>query len=361
MPNTAISPPDGDAPGKPLPWRVRAIAALLRSVYFGRVRIVGAQSQPAPRASARLIVASHRNGAIDGYTVLRAFPAASGLISVQLLKHPVLRWLIGGIAVVREKDRQRFGEARATIPDPIEAGCAHLRAGGDLIVFPEGSSEWGHRPLPYQRGAARIARALIDEGAQFEVVPVGLHYMWPDRFRSRAEVLVGAALNLPQRDAGEVDRAFELRLHAVISDALDAVSVNCPDAETFARVEAAARAEAARGGSYAQAFIASQANPPATRAEIPRARRWPWDGLAVAALFLLMAPILLAAWFAGRKADARNTVTLHRMIAGTLVALPWLPCLGVLAWHWPGPMAGWTLLAAWGWWRWPQFVHGEFA
>lgn len=361
MPQTDTPPPNPPPLGQPLPWRVRAIAALLRGFYFGRVRITGARSQPARTAAARLLVASHRNGAIDGYTMLRAFPAASGLISVQLLKHPVLRWLIGGIAVLREKDRQRFGKARAAIPDPIEAGCAHLRAGGDLIVFPEGSSEWGHRPLPYQRGAARMARVLLDEGARFEAVPVGLHYMWPDRFRSRAEVLVGAALALPQRDAGEADRAFELRLHAVISDALDAVSVNCPDADTFARVEAAARAEAACGGSYAQAFIASQANPPATRAEIPRARRWPWDGLAVAAFFLLMAPILLVAWFAGRQADGRNTVTLYRMIAGTLVALPWLPCLGVLAWHWPLPLSGMALLAVFGWWRWPQFVHGELA
>lgn len=340
---------------------MRALAALLRGFYFGRVRITGARSQPARTAAARLIVSSHRNGAIDGYTMLRAFPAASGLISVQLLKHPVLRWMFGGIVVVRDKDRARFRVRRGAFSDPIAAGCAQLRAGGDLIVFPEGSSEWGHRPLPYQRGAARMARLLLEEGTPFDLIPVGLHYARPDALRSRAEVLVGATVALPPRLPEESERTFELRLHAAIAAALDAVSVNCPDADTFAQVEATARAEAARGGSYAQAFIAAQANPPATFAEIPRARRWPWDGLAVAAFFLLMAPILLAAWFAGRKADGRNTVTLYRMIAGTLVALPWLPCLGVLAWHWPLPLSGMALLAVFGWWRWPQFVHGELA
>lgn len=340
---------------------MRALAALLRGFCFGRVRIVGARDRPAPRAAARLIVSSHRNGAVDGYLVLRAFPAATGLVSVQLLRHPLLRWLFGGIVVVRDKDRTRFGRGRRAFADPVEAGCAHLRAGGDLVVFPEGSSTWGHRALPYQRGAARIARVLLDAGAAFEVVPLGLHYARPDAFRSRAEVLVGASLALPTRAPAEADRAFELRLHAALSAALDAVSVNCPDAETFRRVEAEARQRMAQGASYAQAFIAAQSAPPAVVAPMPRARRWPWDGLAVASFCILLAPVLLVAWLAGRKADARNTVTLFRVVAGLPAALLWLPCLALLAWRFPLPMAALTVAAAIGWWRWPRFVRGEAA
>lgn len=361
MPDIADSPRTVAGLGRPLPWRVRVVAALLRGFYFGRVRITGDRSAPARSAAARLLVSSHRNGAIDGYLVLRAFPAASGLVSVQLLKHPVLRWLFGGIVVVREKDRARFRITRRAFSDPVAAGCAHLRAGGDLVVFPEGSSEWGYQPLPYQRGAARMARVLLEEGAHFEVIPLGLHYARPDAFRSRAEVLVGTPLALPSRLPDESGRTFELRLHAAIGAALDAVSVHCPDADTFARVEAAARAEAADGRSYAQAFIAAQANPPAVCTACPRARCWPWDGLAVAGFCVLLAPVLLAAWLAGRRADARNTVTLFRMVAGVLAALLWLPCLAWLAWRWPLPAAGWALLAAWGWWRWPRCVRGEAA
>lgn len=361
MPQTDTPPPNPPPLGQPLPWRVRALAALLRGFCFGRVHITGARSQPARTAAARLIVASHRNGAIDGYLVLRAFPAATGLISVQLRKHPVLRWMFGGIVVVRDKDRARFRVRRGAFSDPIAAGCAQLRGSGDLMVFPEGSSEWGHRPLPYQRGAARMARLLLDEGTPFELVPLGLHYARPDALRSRAEVLVGAPVALPPRLPDEPERAFELRLHALITAALDAVSVNCPDAQTFERVEAEARRQMANGASYAQALIAAQNAPPAELAQTPRTRRWPWDALAVAGFCLLLAPILLVGWLAGRKADARNTVTLFRMVGGALMALAWLPCLALLAWRFPLPLAALALLAALGWWRWPQFVHGERA
>lgn len=350
--------------GRPLRWSVRRLAPLLRGVYFRHVRIVGARRQPSPKRGGRLILSSHRNGAIDGYVVLKAFPGVQGLVSIQLLQHPLLRWLFDGIVVVREKDRQRYGVSSAAFAHPVDAGCAQLRAGGDLLVFPEGSSEWGFRPLPYQRGAARMARVLLDEGITPEIVPVGLHYQAPDRFRSDVEVLVGAPLALPSRENDETDRQWELRIHQAMAEALDAVSVNCPDAESFAAAEAHVEAMARQGRSFAETFIDAQQRlrdgqkladlPPA-----PKPRRWPWDWLAVAAFMLLAAPVLLAARFAGGKADARNTVSFFRIVGGLVAALPWLPCLLLATACWPLPMSALWLLGAAGWWRWPQVMHKE--
>jgi len=227
--------------GRPLPWLHRLISWLLRTLYFGRVRIVGVRKTPTARRGARLIIASHRNGAIDGYQVLRAFPGVQFLTSVQLLRYRLLRLMFTGIPVVREKDRQRYDIRRSAYGSPVDAGYAHLLAGGDLAVFPEGSSEWGPHPLPYQRGAARIARRLLQAGVSLEVVPLGLFYVAPDYFRSHAEVYVGAPVVLPAR-GDTTEREWELRLHETMSDALDAVSVRCPDQASFATVEAAARA-----------------------------------------------------------------------------------------------------------------------
>jgi 1-acyl-sn-glycerol-3-phosphate acyltransferase len=244
--------------GHPLPWQHRMVAWLLRGFYFGRIGIVGSTSKPTPLRGGRLIVSSHRNGAIDGYNVLRAFPGVQFLTSVQLLRSVLLRLMFTGIPVVREKDRERYGIQRAAFGNPVDAGCAHLRAGGDLAIFPEGSSEWGYRPLPYQRGAARIACTLLTEGVPVEIVPVGLHYPAPDRFRSGAEVWVGEPITLPARSDDEAERAWENRVHATIAAALDEVSVNCQHAAEFAAAETYATAQATNGHSYAEAFLDAQ-------------------------------------------------------------------------------------------------------
>lgn len=349
------------AGGRPLRWWIPLLARLLHGFYFGRIRIVGAHRQSVPRRGGRLIVSSHRNGAIDGYTVLRAFPGVQGLVSIQLLQHPLLRWMFDGIAVVRDKDRERYGIHRATFAHPVDAGCAQLRTGGDLVIFPEGSSEWGWRPLPYQRGAARIARTLLTEGVSLEVVPLGLHYQAPDRFRSHVEVLVGAPMQLPARGIDETDRDWERRIHQSITTALDAVSVNCPDPDAFAAAEAWATERAEAGESYAQALIDAQQRLQTLPSLQPRrrARAWPWDWFAVAAFMLLAAPVLLAGRFAGGKADARNTVSFFRITGGVVAAAAWLPCLLLATWLWPMPLLALWLLAALGWWRWPRVMHRE--
>jgi hypothetical protein len=63
----------------------------------------------------------------------------------------------------------------------------------------------------------------------------------------------------------------------------------------------------------------------------------------------LLAPVMLIGFLAGRKADARNTVTFFRMVGGFAAALPWLPVLIVLCGYFPLPMLCWIVLAAAGW------------
>nr|WP_199044065.1 1-acyl-sn-glycerol-3-phosphate acyltransferase [Dyella sp. ASV24] len=347
------------ATGASLPLRYRVVAWLLRSLYFGRIDVVG--SIP-PAKGARLVVCSHRNGAIDGYTVLRAFPRAQFLISVQLLRSRLLRWMFTGIPVVRDKDRERYGIQRSAFDDPVDAGCAHLRAGGDLVVFPEGSSEWGYRPLPYQRGAARMACRLLAEGSSVTVLPVGLHYARPDGFRSHVEIMQGPAITLPTREDDEAQRSWENRVHEAIGRALDAVSVNCRSEAQFASVEASARFSLASGESYAEALLAAQVKPelapppPTTRSSL---LHWLGDALPLACLILSCFPIALAAAVAGSKADARNTVTFFRMVGGFVAGLIWLPLVVAMTiWH-PLPALTLITLAAIGWWRYPRMFPQE--
>lgn len=379
-----------------LSLRHRIINAAMRTVYFGRIRVLDLSTNPdsqspksasspaevAPTSGAdrpttpdsssttavdrlirrpRLIIASHRNGAIDGHQVLAAFPHAQFLVSIHLLRHWFLRLFIAGIPVVRPKDVERYGLDPASVASPVEAGLAHLRRGGDLGIFPEASSEWGHRPQPYKSGAARIACALIADGIDVEVIPVGLFYSTPDRFRSRAEVVRGPAVTIPDRD-GREDKEWEAAVASAMGAALDVVSVNCPDEATFTAVEAHAlnRARRTPGGkaSYAQAFlelqnaagsVAPKTGGATSANTVAKPRTYPvirWIGFLAMWLF---APILVAAAVAGSRADGRNTVTFFRILSGFAAVMVWIQVLIIAAFFWPAVIGAGVLSGVLGW------------
>ena len=131
----------------------RFVARLLRNFYF-RVRVVGSPCAARPRT---LVVSSHRNGAIDGYLVLAAFPRAVFLASAQLLRNPWLRLMFAGIPVVRAKDAQRHHLDPQRFASPVSATLSCLEQGSCVALFPEGTSCWGPKPLPYAQGAALVA------------------------------------------------------------------------------------------------------------------------------------------------------------------------------------------------------------
>lgn len=337
----------------------------MRRTVFGPVHRGG--TDPGPRIRPRLILASHRNGAADGGVVLSAFPYAQHLVSMQLLRGP-LRVLFTGIPVIRAKDVERYGMDRSSITDPVTAGVDHLRAGGDLVILPEGTSEWRHAPGAYQRGAAKIWCRLREAGIDVDVIPAGLFYMAPERFASIAELWLGPAVDLPDTvDGPRISR--EKHVHALLSDALDAVSVNCPDPRTFDHVQYRATARARAGESFAAAFLEEQraavdqqiavdqqsaevggsalsgpgpqaeqtaGSAPAgpgpramtTVAEVPVT---PWPRRLGLALHWPVAPVLWVAGWLGRKADARNTVTFYRMLGGSGAAVVWALVLAVAA------------------------------
>lgn len=335
----------------------------LRFLYFGKIPVLDRDEARSGSVGPRLIVASHRNGAFDGHQVLAAFPHAQFLVSIQLLRHWFLRLLVAGIPVVRPKDVQRYKLDPSSVADPVQAGCAQLRRGGDLAVFPEGTSEWGHQPQRYQRGAARMACTMLSEGTQVEVVPVGLFYSTPDRFRSRAEVVRGGPVALPVQ--GDLSaRDWEATVAQAIGEALDAVSVNCPDEETFRRIQAQALHLARRSkprlassrAVFARSFLQLQGDVAAGRVvlkslDAAKAGRrtyafWRWLGLL---LMWVFAPVLGVAALAGARADARNTVTFFRMLGGFAAALIWGPVLVVLACFWPLVVGVGILSAILGW------------
>lgn len=298
------------------------LARLLVRLYY-RVHI--ATPTPMTNTCPTIYIASHRNGAIDGYVYTVFCGRTPSLISIQLLRKWWQRLLFAGIPVVRDKDVVKYGIKKSEIPSPINAAIQQIANGGNLVILPEGSSEFYEKPLPYQTGAAIIMAKLQTRGVPFQVQPLGVFYTKPDGFRSRVSIVAGEPFVPQTTDIKQ--------LHHTLTHALNAVSVNCPDVETFNRVQAAAFNDALDGEDYGIAFLRHQQSSPSetiTVTPLP-----PYAPLLQSLFTISFLPLTTAARIGERFADGRNTVTFFRLLAA-LAALPLQAIYtSILLWQFP--------------------------
>ncbi|QPG77275.1 hypothetical protein FOA43_004683 [Brettanomyces nanus] len=138
----------------------------------------------------------------------------------------------------------------------------HLARGHCLGLFAEGGSHDRPDLLPLKAGVAIMALGAMDvnPGCSVKIVPCGMNYFHPHKFRSRAVVEFGYPIevekSLVEMYANPATTKDAIReLLDTITKALKAVTVTCPDYETLMVVQAARRL-------YSNSF-SSQLSPPA--------------------------------------------------------------------------------------------------
>lgn len=128
-----------------------------------------------------------------------------------------------------------------------EAVFARLRSGGCVGIFPEGGSHDRTELLPLKAGVAIMALGALAEspGCGLKIVPVGMNYFHPHKFRSRAVVEFGTPFEIP-RHLVELYRDNQRReaigqLLDTVYQALSSVTVSAPDYDTLMMIQAARR------------------------------------------------------------------------------------------------------------------------
>ncbi|RKP06390.1 hypothetical protein THASP1DRAFT_31790 [Thamnocephalis sphaerospora] len=124
-----------------------------------------------------------------------------------------------------------------------------LTNGGCIGIFPEGGSHDRAEMLPLKAGVTVMALGAMaaNPGLDVKIVPVGLNYFHPDRFRSRAVVEFGNVITVDPalverfREGGTKKREACAKLLDTIYNSLKTVTINCPDYETLLTVQAARR------------------------------------------------------------------------------------------------------------------------
>lgn len=128
-----------------------------------------------------------------------------------------------------------------------EAVFSRLRNGGCVGIFPEGGSHDRTELLPLKAGVAIMALGALAESPNcgLKIVPVGMNYFHPHKFRSRAVVEFGTPFEIPPQ---VVDMYRNNQRREAIGQVLDSVyhalasvTVSAPDYDTLMMIQAARR------------------------------------------------------------------------------------------------------------------------
>ena len=217
---TTVRSPEPAAETYP-PWVARLARFLLR-VFFGAIEVEGEAG--VPRGRPLLYVANHNNGLVDPLLVLGFLPGRPRFLGKATLWRllPLRPFLaLGKVIPVHRPQDPGFASERNQ--EVFERSREVLAAGGAIALFPEGKSHAGPALAELRTGAARILAGLPPETrVRVAVVPVGLHYDAPTRFRSRVLVQVGEPLS-PEvlGKAAGADPEAVRRLTARLAAALD--------------------------------------------------------------------------------------------------------------------------------------------
>ncbi|KDN45743.1 hypothetical protein K437DRAFT_224087 [Tilletiaria anomala UBC 951] len=124
-----------------------------------------------------------------------------------------------------------------------------LAKGGSLGIFPEGGSHDRTDLLPLKAGVVIMALGAMaaNPGLKVRIVPVGLSYFHPHRFRSRAVIEFGAPLDVPAEmvqlfdQGGDGKKKAVAQMMDIVFDGLKSVTVRAPDYETLMVIQAGRR------------------------------------------------------------------------------------------------------------------------
>jgi glycerol-3-phosphate O-acyltransferase/dihydroxyacetone phosphate acyltransferase len=244
-----------------LAWFLRVVTR----VFFRQVEVVGLEH--VPPTGGVLFAGNHPNSLIDPILIITTcdrkvcFAAKDALFKGRLMR-AVLRGL-GAVPIKRRDDHDGVprepspgasssmtaaatatGSAPGSAVDNESAFAAMfavLEAGGAIGIFPEGLSHDASQLARLKTGAARLALGgAARAGTAIAIVPCGLTFIHPKRFRSRVLIQYGPPI-LVAPEPGPPSADAIRALTAELDGALRRLTINAPDWETVRALDTVRR------------------------------------------------------------------------------------------------------------------------
>ena len=195
---------------------LKLIVTIGLKLYYGQIKVSNAKELNSP--GAKIIIANHPNTLMDAWMIGYAskkpiYYMAKGTFFTSRFKRKLLTSL-GMIPINRSADGNTKGVSNV---DSFEMCYRLLEEGKSLVIFPEGTSYSERLLRKLKSGSARIAlqTELRNKGELgLKIIPVGLVYLEPAKFRSSVLINVGAPISplkfLPQFQTDTLKAARQL-------------------------------------------------------------------------------------------------------------------------------------------------------
>jgi glycerol-3-phosphate O-acyltransferase/dihydroxyacetone phosphate acyltransferase len=219
----------------------RLLVLLLRlavQIFFRRVEVVGLEHVPEEGDGGVLFCGNHPNSLLDPVLVIVhsgrvVYFAAKDV----LFASPFLSFFMTRLGAVPIRRRMDHGGESIDNTDAFARLFEVLGRSQAVGIFPEGLSHSDSHLAKLKTGAARIAlgSAAAHPETPILLIPVGLHYVSRNHFRSSVLIQFGPPIPI---DAARVDahgedpRAAAGVLTAELEEAMRALTVNAEDWET---------------------------------------------------------------------------------------------------------------------------------
>lgn len=212
---------------------LRRIIILLLRLYFPKTTVVNGDHFKFKRPC--IVVSNHPNTLMDPLNAVWRIPMVVHFLAyVGLFKHWFTNWLFNTLYCIPVTRQQDANGSPLKNENSFEASYTFLGNGGCLYIAPEGTSYMERRLRPVKTGTARIALEAEkrNEGQLgLSILPVGLTYDQPDRFRSRLFIKAGepiwmknymAAYEADKQEAvKQLTRDIDARLRSLLIDTRD--------------------------------------------------------------------------------------------------------------------------------------------
>lgn len=161
------------------------------ATYFRKIEVAG--DVPTSSTRGRIFCGNHVNGLVDPTLVLVMAPCdVSPIGKSTLWKIPGLKWLleaVDAVPIVRRRDEPN--KTAAQNDEVFDKVKEHLARGGNILIFPEGTSHNEPHLLGLRSGAGRMLARAEPEAKGLTFQAVALEFDARTTFRSRALLFFG--------------------------------------------------------------------------------------------------------------------------------------------------------------------------
>lgn len=212
---------------------LRLLVRFVLWIFYPRVIVIGEERLNFKEAA--IVISNHPNTLMDPFQVAsRVRKQVFFLANAGLFATPFTNWFFTTFYAIPIKRKEDKGGQGINNADSFAKCDAFLGAGGVLYVAPEGGSNMERRLRPFKTGTARIAFSAIQQYKDLDlsILPIGLNYDRPNRFRSRLLVHVGEPLKVrdwqaayeenPKETVRTLTNQLETNTRALLIDTGDA-------------------------------------------------------------------------------------------------------------------------------------------